>query len=74
MNIYFAQNIRVLRKQKKLTMQEFAKKMHVTKSRVNMWENGGTIPRLPLLIKLARFFRVSIDALLLKPITNKTME
>ena len=45
-------------------MDQLAKKLGVTKSRVNMWENNGTVPRMNVLVELAKFFNVTTDYLL----------
>lgn len=37
-------------------MELLANAVGVTKSRVNMWENNGTVPRQNALLKLAKFF------------------
>ena len=63
-NTFFKEKIRRLREDKKLTMEQLAAEVNVTKSRVNMWENNGTVPRPDVLLKLARFFQVSTDDLL----------
>lgn len=36
----------------------------VAKSRVNMWENNGTVPRQDALIRISEYFQVSTDDLL----------
>lgn len=63
-NEFFAKKIKQLRKERGLTMEQLAEEMEVTKSRVNMWENKGSVPRQDVLLKLAKFFGVSIDELL----------
>ena len=63
-NVFFAQKIKALREGANLTMDALAKEMDVSKSRVNMWENGGTIPRQDVLTKLSQYFQISIDDLL----------
>ena len=45
-------------------MDQMAKQLGVTKSRINMWENNGTVPRMNVLVKLAQFFSVTTDYLL----------
>ena len=45
-------------------MDMLAEDLGVTKSRVNMWENGGTLPRSKTLIDLANYFGVSTDYLI----------
>lgn len=64
MYVKFQERIRNLRLAKGLTMDELANEIGVTKSRVNMWENAGSVPKEDVLIKLSRFFGVSVDYLL----------
>ena len=45
-------------------MDQMAKQLGVTKSRINMWENNGTVPRMNVLVELAKFFSVTTDYLL----------
>lgn len=63
-NDFFQKKVRQLREGRDLTMEQLAKEMGVTKSRVNMWENGGTVPRQDVLLRLSQFFGVSTDDLL----------
>lgn len=63
-NIYFKTRVKELRKKGGLTMEQLAQKVGVTKSRVNMWENNGSVPRMDALMKLAQHFNVSTDYLL----------
>lgn len=44
-NLIFSKRIKELRENKGLSMDQLASELGVTKSRVNMWENNGTIPR-----------------------------
>lgn len=63
-NDFFMTKIRQLRKEKNLTMEQLAMAIGVTKSRVNMWENNGTVPRQDALIRISKYFQVSTDDLL----------
>ncbi|MCR4686006.1 MAG: helix-turn-helix domain-containing protein [Lachnospiraceae bacterium] len=63
-NEYFKKRVKELREKKNMSMEQLAKELNVTKSRVNMWENNGTIPRNDVLLQLAKFFEVSTDYLL----------
>lgn len=63
-NIVFSTRLKKLRKEKGISMDELASNLGVTKSRVNMWENNGTIPRSEILIKLANYYGVSADYLI----------
>ena len=63
-NSYFSIRIKELRENNKLSMEQLAKNLNVTKSRINMWENNGTVPRMDVLVKLSNYFNVSTDYLL----------
>ncbi len=63
-NAIFSARIKELRRQKGISMEELAKELNVTKSRVNMWENNGTLPRSAALLDLAHFYGVSTDYLI----------
>lgn len=63
-NEIFGNRVKELREGKRISMDQLAKDLKVTKSRVNMWENSGTIPRGDVLISLANYFNVSTDYLL----------
>ena len=63
-NEYFKTRIKELREKEGLSMQQLAEKIGVNKSRVGMWENMGSVPRMDALKKISEFFDVSIDYLL----------
>lgn len=64
MYIILDQRIKELREQSGLTQTELAKKMGVTRSSVNGWEMGISIPSIMKLVELALFFHVTTDYLL----------
>ncbi len=63
-NRIFSERIRKIRLNNNMTMDELAKLFNITKSRISMWENNGVVPREEILIKLSKYFNVSIDYLL----------
>ena len=63
-NSVFGNRVKKLRLDNGYSMQDLAKKINVTKSSINMWENGGSIPKDNILIELSKLFNVSIDYLL----------
>ena len=63
-NMVFGSRVKQLRRNAGLTMDELAKKLDVTKSRVNMWENKGVVPRHDVLTGIANLFNVTTDYLL----------
>ncbi len=59
-----AERIKLLREKNKMTQSMLAKKLNVTRSSVNAWEMGVSVPSTALIIELARYFKVSTDYLL----------
>jgi len=62
---YFANNLRVLRKEKGLSQPELAKELNVSKGMISFWENEKYEPTASNIISVAKFFNISIDDLLL---------
>ncbi len=59
-----AEKIKHLREKNNLTQSALAKKLNVTRSSVNAWEMGISVPSTALLVELAKLFQVSTDYLL----------
>ena len=59
-----ADKIKLLRESKKMTQTELAKRLGITRSGVNAWEMGISVPSTQYIIELALFFGVSTDYLL----------
>ena len=64
MNIKISENIKRLRKAKKVTQEGLAEIFNVTPAAVSKWENNETYPDITLLFPLSHFFGVSIDELM----------
>lgn len=63
--IFFAQNLKFLREREKLTQQELANRLGITRSKLNALESGQTTaPRPGDYLKFSDFFKLSIDTLL----------
>ncbi len=58
------ENIRKIRKSKGMTQEELAEAIGITSASVSKWETGQSAPELSMLVVLADFFEVSVDALL----------
>lgn len=56
-------NISFLRKQKKLTQEQFAETMNVTRQTVSRWESDEVIPELAKLVDMCSIFSCKLDAL-----------
>lgn len=62
MNI--AMTILKIRKDKKMTQEEFSKLFNVTRQTVSNWENEKSYPDLQTLIKISDMFEISLDTLM----------
>lgn len=59
-----ADRIKFLREKNSLTQASLAKKLNVTRSSVNAWEMGISVPSTALIVDIAKLFHVSTDYLL----------
>ena len=59
-----ADKIKLLRESNDLTQAEIAKQLGITRSSVNAWEMGISVPSTMYLVELACMFQVSTDYLL----------
>lgn len=59
-----AERIKHLREQNALTQAELAKRLGITRSSVNAWEMGISVPSTQYVVELAEIFKVSTDFLL----------
>ncbi|MDD6034534.1 MAG: helix-turn-helix transcriptional regulator [Oscillospiraceae bacterium] len=64
MKLKLSENIRQRRREAGLTQEQLAEALGVTAGAVYKWESGRAAPELGLLVELAQFFGVSVDALL----------
>lgn len=60
----FNEKLQELRKQKKLTQEQLAEQLYVSRTAVSKWEAGRGYPSIDSLKEISRFFSVSIDELL----------
>lgn len=56
--------IKFLREQQNMTQSELAKKLSITRSSVNAWEMGISVPSTQYIVELANLFKISTDYLL----------
>ena len=59
-----SQNLIYLRKNQKLTQGELAEKISYSDKTISKWENGDAIPDVETLNLIAKFYNVSIDAII----------
>ena len=56
-------NIQYLRKQKKITQEQLAEKMNVSRQTVSRWESDEVTPELGKIVELSELFSCKLDAL-----------
>ena len=57
-------NIKKFRKVKKLTQEQVAEKLNVSRQTVSKWESGETIPDIYNCCELAKLYEITVDDLL----------
>jgi len=74
MKTAFPFRLNKLREKKKLLQSKMASKLGVSQATIARWENGKLEPTLSMLLKIAKYFKVSIDYLMGADIeTQKTI-
>lgn len=64
--MHLVENLRYLRKMKGKLQQEIAIPLGVDQKTISSWERGTRTPTIEAIIKLARYYGVSLDDLVLK--------
>ena len=59
-----ANSIKTLRQEQKLSQDQLAEQLHVTRQAVSNWENGKTQPDVETLTQMAEIFDVSVERLI----------
>ena len=73
-NLQFGRNLSALRKKNKMSMQELADKLGVSKNSVWFYEKGERTPTLEKIVQLSEMFAVSVDTLLKADVKEKHFE
>jgi len=63
-NVKVGEYLSALRKYYKITQDELADRLGVTRQAISKWENGATIPDIELLMKLSELYGISINDIL----------
>jgi len=71
---FFADNIRLLRGRKKISQEDLAGILVITRSAYAAYESGRVQPAPEILIKISRYFNISIDLLLTVDIRKYPLE
>ena len=70
MNI--GKNISFLRKQKKLTQEQLADRMNVTRQTVSRWESDEVVPELDRLVEMCEIFTCKLDSLVREDLSDQS--
>lgn len=68
-NVKIGQYLSVLRKHYKITQDELATKLSVSRQAISKWESGTTVPGIEMLMGLSEIYGVSINEILKADIT-----
>ncbi|EGT4532609.1 TPA: helix-turn-helix domain-containing protein [Clostridioides difficile] len=60
----FSENLKTLRIKNKLTQEELAEKLCISRSALSLYELNKRKPDFDTLIKISKFFNVSVDSIL----------
>lgn len=64
-NIKFPEQLVKLRKEQKLSQEELAQKLFLTRQSISKWETGDSVPDMDNLVQLAKILNVDLDELVL---------
>lgn len=72
----FGTQVRKLRQSQKLTQEQMAQKLNVSRQTISSWENNRNLPDLEMVVKISRIFELSLDNLILgdPSMTDKLVE
>ena len=70
----FGDNLRKIRKSKKMSQEQLAEKMNVTRQTISKWELNETTPDIKQAKELSRLFKVSLDELTDNDMTTLVMQ
>lgn len=65
-------NINYLRKQKKLTQEQLADQMNVTRQTVSRWESDEVVPELDRLVSMCEIFMCKLDSLVREDLSDQS--
>lgn len=71
---FLSDNIRILRDRHRLTQQKTADALKITRGRYVKYEDGSSEPPIDILVRISKFFGVSIDLLLTVDIKKYPLE
>lgn len=68
----FGSQVKKLRTSRKLTQEQLAQKLNVSRQTISSWENNRNLPDLEMVVMIAKTFQLSLDQLILGDSTMTT--
>lgn len=68
------ENLKILRKEKGISQEELASRLHVVRQTVSKWEKGLSVPDAELLVQLAEILETSVSVLLGETVEKSTTD
>jgi transcriptional regulator with XRE-family HTH domain len=68
--MYLSQNLKYLREKKGMSQDELGEELGVKQPTIGNWETENRTPDIETIVKLAEYFGVSLDELVLKDLTQ----
>ena len=62
--LYLSDNLRLLRRQQNISQQALAERLHISRASLAKYEGAVNEPSLDVLVRISRYFQISIDVLL----------
>lgn len=72
--MYIAKNLQYLRRREKITQEDLAEKLNVSRQSVSKWETGEAYPETEKLLALCNLFNVSLDGLMRTDLTENNFD
>lgn len=72
----FSEQIKKIRTDNKLTQEQLAQKLNISRQTISSWENNRNLPDLEMVVTVAKLFGLSLDQLILgdDTMTNKLVK
>ena len=67
----FGENLQKLRKENKMSQEQLAEKLNVSRQAVSKWESNQSYPETDKIIAIAKIFNCSMDELVNSPLEKK---
>ncbi|MBD1432397.1 helix-turn-helix transcriptional regulator [Sphingobacterium sp. DN00404] len=71
--LYLADNMRYLRGRKGRSQQQLADELGITRTRYSKYEYGMAEPPIELLVKIARYYGISVDEIISVDLFRQTI-